>query len=130
MKWALVIVAVVACSVAAFFIWGGAHSEVAKDKVINKIDDLLGKTEVQRKDVQIAVKNMDKAIDELTKGRVQATVKSEDLQKQNEEMKKKLAEVDDSLLKLKGYLASQSDTEIAGKMYKHEQIEAMAEKVL
>jgi chromosome segregation ATPase len=125
-------VAVVACAAVALAVLHGcgARTEVAKDKVLKKIDNLLGETEVQKKEVELAIKNMDRAIDELTKGRITATVKAERASAQLAETEGKIADAKGSLGKLRGYLDVATEVEIGGKTYTHEQVRAMADKVV
>ncbi len=131
MKWAIGIVAALVCALVAFWYFAsGPRAEVAKEKALKQIDSILGETDVQRKEIEIGIKNREKAIDEMSKARIRAQVKSEQTRDDIKQTEKQIAEADEALLKLKGYLASQSPAVIAGKTYTHEQVEEFAKTVL
>jgi peptidoglycan hydrolase CwlO-like protein len=115
---------------ALLFCGCGARTEVIKEKVLKKIDSLLGETEVQKKEVEMAMKDMDKAIDELAKGRVGAKVKAERLESEAKETEQRIEDADNSLRKLREYLTSTTPVVIAGKPHTPQQVKGMADKVL
>ena len=65
----LAIIVVLCVAAVVFFEYGGARGEVAKDKVLKKIDSWLGELDVARADVKQAIKRMEGAIDALATGR-------------------------------------------------------------
>jgi chromosome segregation ATPase len=108
----------------------GARVEVAKEKMLKQIDYFLGETDVQKKEVQIALQNMDKAVDSLTRGRITATVQVERLERQAKESEQSIADTDGSLRKIREYLLSEHPVQIAGKEYTNDKLKEMAEKVI
>jgi phage shock protein A len=85
---------------------------------------------VRKKEVEIAVRKMDQAVDELARGRMKAQLQGERLERQAKELEQNIADADSSLRRLREHLVSGGPVEIAGKTYDPDRIREMAEKVL
>lgn len=131
-KWIVAAVAVVALGAGAYFYSDhfAARVDVAKGKISDKIDKLLGETAVQKQEVENAIKRMDRAVDELMKGRISAEEQAKRLTTQVADTDKKVADAESSLRTLKEYVSTKAPVDIAGKTYTQAQVEDMATKVL
>lgn len=131
-KWIVAAVAVVALGAGAYYYSDGFASrvDVAKDKIVKKIDSLLGETEVMKKQIERDIEKGDRAIESLQKSRIEAQVKSERLGTQAKETTEKVAEAKGSLEKLETWISTNAPVEIAGKTYTQKQVADMAGKVL
>jgi len=109
---------------------GEAKIEVARENVSKRIDALLGEAEVQQKELQIEMRKMDRACDDLTKARIHSQVQAERLDKKHQELDQQIADCDAALRRLKGYLSAGGSADIGGKTYTPDQIKDMADKLL
>jgi len=94
-----------------------ARVEVAKEKALVKIDSLLGTMEVKRKEIDISVRALKVGINGLRKSKIKAQVKHDQLEQKVVPITDKIASIDQSLKKLRDYLASGKPVDIAGKTY-------------
>lgn len=108
----------------------GARGEVAKEVVLEKIDSLLGKLEVQRKEIGISIEGMEKAVTGLRKAKIKAEVRQDQLNRQIEPLETKQASIDSTLSKLREHLTANEPTEIGGKTYTVEDMKSMAQKLI
>lgn len=108
----------------------GPRTEVLKDKVVAQVDKLLGELDVKKKEVELNIKAMDQARDEMQKGKIKLEVKAEQLGEQIKGLEERVAATDKSLRQLRDFLASEADVEIAGKKYTKPQVQEMANKVI
>ena len=128
MKWFFLLVTTIVVMIS---IYGcGARMEVAKDKVLKQIDYYLGETDVQKKEIEIAIKNMERAIEELTKGKIEAKVKLERLNSHTKEVEQREVDANNALVKLRDYLSADKSQVIAGKTYDTDKIQQMASEVI
>jgi len=131
-KWIVGAVLVAALGTGAYYYSDGFASrvDVAKAKIGSKIDKLLGETEIQKTEVERAIKKMDQAVDELMKGRISAEEQAKRLSVQATDTGKKVTDAESSLRTLKEYVSTKAPVDIAGKTYTQAQVEDMATKVL
>ncbi len=122
---------VVVCgAVLAGFIYGGARVEVAKDRLRDRIDALLGGMDVKRKEIEIGVKGLREGIDGLRKAKIRAVVSDELIARQAQPQEERLADMDVTLRTLRGHLAAARAVEIAGRSYSPQELKDMADRVL
>lgn len=111
----------------------GARAEVAKDKVIEKIDKLLGKLDVQQKEVQMQFDELTTDTRKLKDDRIRAQVKLEQINKEKTQLVERLAKIDSGLKKLQPMLkAAQENGEYkeGDKTFTVEQLKAIADGTL
>ena len=126
-----IFVAVVCGVLAVALVLGcGARVEVAKERISEKIDSLLGKLDVKRKEIEISVTGLKEGISGLRKAKIKAQVSSDQIQRQAKPQEEKLASMDAILKTLRGHLAAAKAVEIAGKTYSPEQVREMADRIL
>jgi chromosome segregation ATPase len=117
--------------IAACLIVGcGARTEVAKDKVLAKIDSLLGSMDVKRKEIELSMKGLKDGVDGIRKAKIKAQVKHDQIQRQIDPVAGRIKSVDTTLKKLREHLASEQSVEIGGKTYSPKELTEMANKVI
>ena len=95
----------------------GARLEVAKDKVREKIDSLLGSMDVKRKEIEISVAGLREGINGLRRAKIKAQVGGDQIGRQAKPQEERLAAMDGALKTLEGHLETGKAVEIAGKTY-------------
>ena len=108
----------------------GPRAEVAKDKLLAKIDSMLGEMDVKRKEIETSVNALEDGINGIRKAKIKAQVKQDQIKRQAAPFEEKLKSVDTTLAKLRDHLASGESAEIGGKTYSPAELKAMADKVL
>jgi peptidoglycan hydrolase CwlO-like protein len=130
----VVLAACVALAVAGYLVVTsagcGPRAQVAKDKMMDQIDQLLGKTEVQRKEAQNGIDDMKKAIDKLLEGKVKAKVQSDQLADQLKTIDDKISDAKTTLATLQEYIKADKPREIAGKTYSPDDLNKLAKRVI
>lgn len=136
MKWVISLLVVGALAVGWYFLFGPKNAnpriEVAKEKLLARIDDALGKLDVQRKEVQNGMDAMKTALDGIRKAKIKAQVRSDQIQQNIAPTDERIAAIDRTLAKLREYLTASTSkpAEIGGKTYTQQELKDMAEKVI
>jgi len=121
---------IVVCGILAAAFGCGARMEVAKDKVKEKIDSLLGSMDVKRKEIEISVNGMKEGINSLRKAKIKVQVSNEQIQREAQPLEERLGNTDSALQKLRGHLEASEPVEIAGKTYNQEELKDLADRIL
>ena len=108
----------------------GARVEVAKEKVLKQIDSLLGKMDVERKQIQIEMKGLSDGIDGIRRAKIKAKAKQDQIKGEAEPIQEQIAKVDKVLKLLRTHLEANDPVEIAGKKYSPNEIKETADKLL
>ena len=82
-----------------------ARVEVAKEKALKQLDDLLGSMDVKRKEIDLQVQGLKHGIAGIGKAKIKAQVKLEELNRKVEPLQTKQGEIDSTLKKYQEYLA-------------------------
>lgn len=113
----------------------GARAEVAKDKILKRIDEALGELDVKRKEVELKKKELNSRLDDLRARRIKTEVTLESVNKQQElaeaaieDLKGRLAKVQDLIKEAEA--SENGSIERDGKTYTAEQIEATGKRVI
>jgi chromosome segregation ATPase len=104
--------------------------EVGTDKAVAKIDSLLGGLDVKQKQIELSERALQKGIDGLRKACIKSRVKQNQIAEKITPITEKIASIDQSLVKLRVYLASCQSVVIAGKVNTPEQLQKMAERAI
>ena len=107
-----------------------ARIEVAKEKALKQLDELLGTMDVKRKEIDLQVQGLKKGINGITKAKTRAQVKLEELSRKTDQLQPKQGEIDSTLKKYRDYLAKNAPVELGGKTYTPDQLKANAEKLI
>lgn len=108
----------------------GARIETAKNKVLQKIDSMLGDLDVKRTEIGNAIKGLKDGIDGLSKARIRATVKLEQIGRDMEPAQQALSRVDNALKVIRPNLDKKVPVEIAGAQYPTQKLQEMANRLL
>src|SRR2546428_788845 len=110
----------------------GARYEFAKDQVLAQVDLRLGKTEVERKQAEISIRNLQNAVDTLAEGKNRARVQAEQYGQKVEAWTRKTQELESCLKTLRDHLRNASTIPVilAGKPYTQDELEALADKLI
>ncbi len=123
---ALVSLILVAALVAGVYMLssGGckAQTQVASDKLMDKINNWLGDLDVKRKEISNQIDELDKAVENVRQKKVQAEVRLEEYQKKVDPIKRRITRIKEGLIAFQPYVSSEEDVEINGKTYTPEQI--------
>jgi hypothetical protein len=124
--------ATVACgALAVALVYGcGARGQVAKDKVMARIDVLLGSMDVQRKEIELAVGGLKEGIDGLRRAKIKAQVCGDQLSRKTTPEEEKLGKMNEALRTLRAHLESTEPVELAGKTYSPAELKVLADRVL
>ena len=104
--------------------------EVAKKKALAKIDSMLGSLDVKRTEIKLSVDALEEGVNGLRKAKIKAQVKHDQLEQKVAPITERIADIDQSLKRLRDHLASGKSVEIAGNDYSAEELKQMADKVL
>ena len=107
-----------------------ARVDVAKKKLLDQLDDSLGKMDVQKAEIDNGIKSAKKAADGVRKAKVRAQVTLDQLDEKARPFEEKVAHCDQTLMKLRDALAADMPATFAGKMYTVDELKEMAAKVI
>ena len=134
MKRILVCVAVVA-ALGAYLLLGcsdanKARVDVAKKKLLDQIDDALGKMDVQKAEIDNGIKSAKQAADGVRKAKIKAQVSLEQLDERVKPHQEKIARCDETLVKLRDAIKADKPADFGGKTYTVAELKDMAGKVI
>jgi hypothetical protein len=107
-----------------------ARLQVAKERVREKIDSLLGSMDVKRKEIEISVNGLKEGINNLRKAKIKVQVNNEQIQREAKPQEERLVNTDSALQKLRGNLEASEPVEIAGKTYNQDELKDLADRIL
>ena len=116
--------------VGLFYFVGSDRTEVAKKKVLDRLDGVLGKMDVQRQEIDTGIKSTAQAVDGIRKAKIKAQVKLEQIDDRTKPYQEKIAQCDQTLSKLRDLLAANQPADIAGKTYSVNDQKDMANKII
>ena len=99
-----------------------AQSQVASDKLMEKINNWLGDLDVKRKEISNNISKLETAVENVRQQKVQAEVQLEEYQKKIDPIKSRIARIRDGLVAFQPYVQAEEDVEINGKTYTPEQV--------
>jgi len=107
-----------------------ARIQVAKERIKEQIDSLLGSMDVKRKEIEISVNGMKEGINNLRKAKIRVQVINEQIQREARPLEERLVNTDSALQTLRGHFEASEPVEIAGKTYRQEELKDLAERIL
>lgn len=107
-----------------------ARVEVATDKAVEKLDSILGSLDVKRKEIDLSMRSLKDAITGISKAKIKAQVKHDQIDRQAQPVRERMAQADASLKKLRDYLTAGEPVEIGGKTYSVEDLKQMATEII
>ena len=125
-------VAVVLCALAAaLFSSGlGVRAEVAKEKMIDRIDSMLGSMDVKRKEIEVSVATLKDGLTQLRKAKIKAQVKYDQVGRKMTAVEDNIERTDQSLKTLRKHLAAGTSVELAGTTYTAAELNQVSRRVI
>jgi phage shock protein A len=119
--------------VGGVLLWSGAfgsRGEVAKKKALDKIDDMLGKMEVQKAEIDGGIKAAKKSVTEIRKAKHQAEAELDLIDEKLRPHQDKMARCDERLGQLRDLIKADMPAEFAGKTYTVAELKGIAGKLI
>jgi type VII secretion effector (TIGR04197 family) len=107
-----------------------ARIDVAKKKVLDRIDDALGKMDVQKAEIDNGIKSAKQAADGVRRAKVRAQVNLDQINEKVRPFEERISQCDQTLMKLRDALAANMPATIGGKTYSVDDLKDMAGKVI
>ena len=107
-----------------------ARIEVATKSVLSKIDDILGKMDVQKTEIENGIKSASQAVDGIRKAKIRAQSQLEQLTEKVRPIEEYLKATDSTLIILREKIAADKPATFAGKTYSIDDLKVMAGKVI
>ncbi len=107
-----------------------ARVDVVKKNVLDKLDDMLGKMDVQKAEIDNGIKSAKQGAEGVRKAKVRAQVSLDQLDEKVRPFEEKIVQCDQSLTKLRDAIAADMPSTIAGKTYSVAELKEMAGKVI
>jgi phage shock protein A len=98
--------------------------------VLERIDDILGKMDVQRAEIDSAIQAAKQAVEGVRKAKIKAEVKRDQINDKARLWEERIAQCDQTLAKLRDLLKADMPAQIAGKTYSVAELKEMANKVI
>ena len=108
----------------------GPRGEVAKKKALDQIDDMLGKMDMQKAEIDAGLKSARKASGELRRAKHQAQAQLDLIEEKVRPHQDKMARCDDTLSRLRDLIKADTPADFAGKTYSVADLKAMAGQIL
>jgi len=134
MKSILAVVGVCAVLLVGGYFLLGVRGKVLKNKVVDQIDEMIGKADIQKAKIDQGIKGLDKAIEKLQEQRIRAEKRAENLTKEVKEGEDKLEEYKTTLSQLKVALTeaekSSKAVTFANKERNKEDLDKLADQLI
>jgi chromosome segregation ATPase len=107
-----------------------ARVDVIKKKILNQIDDAIGKVEVKKAEIENNMKSAKQAAVGVRKAKIRAQISLEQLDEKVRPYQDKIARCDETLAKLYNAIKADKPADFAGKTFTVDQLNEMAGKVI
>ena len=107
-----------------------ARVDVAKKKLLDQIDEALGKMDVQKAEIDNGIKSAKQAADGVRKAKIKAQVSLEQLDEKTRPYQEKIARCDETLAKLRDAIKADKPADFGGKTYAVAELKGIAGKVI
>ena len=121
---------VVAVLIASLTMGCGSRAEVAKERVVARIDSILGSMDVKRKEIEQSVEALDDGLVGLRKAKIKAQVQADQLQRKADLLDHNIGSIDSTLTTLREHLDSDGPAVIAEREYTAAELDRMARRLL
>lgn len=129
-KFAIIAFGCVVIGAALYLFVGPNRAQVAKNKVMDQIDDMLGKMDVQKAEIDNGIKSAKQAVAEIRRAKHQAQAQLDLIDEKVRPHQEKLNRCDESLAKLRDVIRADMPAEFAGKTYSVAELKTMAGQVI
>lgn len=107
-----------------------ARVDVVKKKILDNIDNAIGKIDVQKAEIDNGIKTAKLAADGVRKAKIKAQVSLEQLDEKVRPDQDKIAKCDETLSKLRDVIKTDKPADFGGKTYSVAELKGMASKVI
>jgi len=107
-----------------------ARVQVAQKKLLDRIDEALGKMDVQKAEIDNGIKSAKQAADGVRRAKVRAQGNLDQINEKVRPFEERISQCDQSLMKLRDAIAADMPATIAGKTYSVAELKEMAGKVI
>jgi phage shock protein A len=107
-----------------------ARVDVVKKKILNQIDETIGKLDVQKAEIDNGIKSAKQAAIGVRKAKINAQVSLEQLEEKVRPHQDKIARCDETLAKLRDTIKADKPADFGGKTFSVVQLKEMAVKVI
>ncbi len=114
--------AIIGLLLLAIFIGCEARSQVAADKIKDRIDAMLGKLDVKRKKIDNEMKSLKKSLATINEKRINAEVQLEMYQKDTKNIENKISRIEQTMAVFRPHLGTGESATIKGKEYSADEI--------
>jgi len=122
---------IVAILIVLGFIFFPARGKVAGEKLLSKIDKLLGENEVKREQIKTQMDGLSQGCEQLRKEKFKAKITAEQIKEGVAAKEKEIQEIESTLKKLRPYFDSGEDSvTIGGHSYTMEDLQKKADSLL
>jgi len=88
----------------------GARMEVAKGKILEQIDSVLGATDVKRQEIELSLVKFEKGIEVVRRAKITAEVKRDQMGRKIESLSEQIQRIDKTLISMGTQLTKEADT--------------------
>ncbi len=120
---------VICCVMLLALVGCEARTQVARDKILAKIDKWLGELDVKRQKIENKRKELVDAVEEVRKKKIQAQVRLEEYENKTGQIEKDIQKIKSGLEVLRPHLSATEAVEINNKSYEPAEINDMANKI-
>lgn len=117
------------CSI-CFFIGCGARAEVLSDKLKNQLDELVGKMDVKKKEIENQMKQLQTTVETLKEAKIKNEVKLERLDQKIKPMEEKRNAIKNALSEFSVHVSATEAVEIKGKSYSPEEVKSSLKELV
>ena len=107
-----------------------ARVDVATKNLVNKLDDALGKLDIQKAKIDIGIKSAKQAVDGVRKAKIKAQVSLGQLDEKVRPHQDNIAKCDETLAKLRDAIKADMPADFGGKTYTVDELKDIAGKVI
>lgn len=107
-----------------------ARVDVAARKLVDKLDDALGKLDVQKAEIDNGIKSAKLAVDGVRKAKIKAQVSLGQLDEKVRPHQDNVAKCDETLAKLRDAIKADKPADFGGKTYSIDDLKGIAGKVI
>lgn len=107
-----------------------ARVDVVTKKMVDKIDDALGKMDVQKAEIDNGIKSAKLAVDGVRKAKIKAQVSLGQLDEKVRPHQENVAKCDETLAKLRDAIKADGPADFGGKTYSVDELKGIAGKVI
>jgi len=108
----------------------GVRGQVAKEKVIQRIDSMLGTMDVKRKEIETSFASLEDAMHGLRKAKIKAQVKQDQISRKSELAAVHVGQLDETLRTLRTRLTGDVKAPVNGRTYSSAEIAGMTQQVI